>query len=184
MSKKKNIVLWGHMASGKTSLGLSLSKKMGLGFVDTDIWIEKKAKKSIPKIFSERGEESFRKLEAQVIQSLVGCRNQVIAVGGGALENEQNSEILSKLGWTVWINTPIRMLAKRLARSPLQIEKRPLVASRLPSDLQHGSQIDALVDILTEDFERRKKKYAQADIEVDGGLNTIDTLSALLSKGW
>ena len=169
------------MASGKTSLGLSLSKKMGLGFVDTDIWIEKKAKKSIPKIFSERGEESFRKLEAQVIQSLVGCRNQVIAVGGGALENEQNSEILSKLGWTVWINTPIRMLAK--VSSPLQIEKRPLVASRLPSDLQHGSQIDALVDILTEDLSDGKK-YAQADIEVDGGLNTIDTLSALLSKGW
>ena len=69
MSKKKNIVLWGHMASGKTSLGLSLSKKMGLGFVDTDIWIEKKAKRFLN--FPERGEESFRKLKPRLTSLLL-----------------------------------------------------------------------------------------------------------------
>jgi len=184
MSKKKNIVLWGHMASGKTSLGLALSNKLGLGFIDTDLWVEKKAKKSIRKIFEDRGEEAFRKLEAEVVQSLLGCRNQVIAVGGGAVENDQSLDTLVKLGWTVWINTPVKVLVQRLIDKPLELEHRPLIASCLAGKLGPSEQIDALEKLLTEDLNQRKVNFAKADIQVDGSLSTIDTTSTYISRSW
>ena len=94
MKKGKNIVLWGHTASGKTSLGLCLARKIGLGFIDTDKCIEKKEKKDISEIFEGHGEDYFRKVEAELVQSLKTCCNHVIAVGGGTLQYGKNQEIL------------------------------------------------------------------------------------------
>ena len=78
--KKRNIVLVGHMGSGKTTVGKELAKRTQLKFYDIDKEIEKIAKKTINKIFEHDGEAKFRKLEEISIidgnqNTLFGVRN-------------------------------------------------------------------------------------------------------------
>ena len=58
-----NIVLFGFMATGKTTIGKILSEKLGYGFLNTDQLIEEKIGKEIKQIFEDQGESYFRKLE-------------------------------------------------------------------------------------------------------------------------
>ena len=57
---KKNLVLLGMMAVGKTTLGRMIAKSQGLEFIDTDKHIEKKNLMSIKQIFEQKGEKFFR----------------------------------------------------------------------------------------------------------------------------
>ena len=52
---KKNLILTGMMGSGKSSVGKSLSERLNMNFVDTDILIEEKLSLSIAKIFETKG---------------------------------------------------------------------------------------------------------------------------------
>ena len=58
MESKKNIVFLGMMGSGKSIIGLLISKKLNLQFYDIDQLIEKELKMSISDIF-EKKEKSF-----------------------------------------------------------------------------------------------------------------------------
>jgi len=60
---RKNLVLLGMMAVGKTTLGKIVAKKQKLEFVDTDSLIEKKNSMTINEIFKTKGEIYFRKEE-------------------------------------------------------------------------------------------------------------------------
>ena len=64
MESKKNIVFLGMMGSGKTSIGLLVSKKLNLKFYDIDQIIEKELEMSISVIFQKKERnfsESLRK---------------------------------------------------------------------------------------------------------------------------
>ena len=63
----KNIYLVGFSGTGKTSVGQALSKRLGWEFVDTDQLITDSTNKSIPEIFTECGEQYFRKLESEIL---------------------------------------------------------------------------------------------------------------------
>ena len=64
---KKNLVLLGMMAVGKTTLGRMVAKNQGLEFIDTDKHIEKKNLMSIKQIFERKGEKFFRMEEKNEI---------------------------------------------------------------------------------------------------------------------
>ena len=67
MKLNKNLILIGMMASGKSTIGILLAKKLNLKFFDTDFIIEKKAKMKIVEIFQKKGEPYFRNLEKKII---------------------------------------------------------------------------------------------------------------------
>ena len=60
MKSKENIVFLGMMGSGKTSIGLLLSKELKLKFYDIDNLVEEEIGMKIAKIFETKGEEFFR----------------------------------------------------------------------------------------------------------------------------
>ena len=64
---KKNLLLTGMMGVGKSTLGKRLAKKLKLKFVDIDEIIEAKEKNIIKKIFENKGENYFRKIEKTII---------------------------------------------------------------------------------------------------------------------
>ncbi len=66
MKSKENIVFLGMMGSGKSSLGYLISKKLNLDFYDTDNVIERKIGMKISKIFKEKGEFFFRRVEEKI----------------------------------------------------------------------------------------------------------------------
>lgn len=127
-SEKENIVLIGMPASGKSTVGKLLSAKLGRKFIDTDILIEEKAKKSIPEIFSEYGEAGFRKIEAEVIREASAITGTVIATGGGAVLREDNVEALKRNGRLYFIDRPLCDLIptddRPLSSTKEAIEKR------------------------------------------------------------
>ena len=67
-----NLVLIGYRATGKTTLARHLAQRLGWDWIDADVEIERRAGKSIARIFAEQGEPAFRDLEAAVIADLCG----------------------------------------------------------------------------------------------------------------
>ena len=84
------VALIGFMGAGKSTVGRLLAARLGYAFVDMDQQIEAKSGKPIREIFSEQGEEAFRRLEADALAALASRRRVVIAAGGGAPMREEN----------------------------------------------------------------------------------------------
>ena len=77
---KKNLVLVGMMASGKTTLGKIVAKKQNLKFIDTDLNIEKRNSMTINEIFEKKGEEFFRIEEEKETLKCLKKNNCVISL--------------------------------------------------------------------------------------------------------
>jgi shikimate kinase len=83
------------MGSGKSTLGRLLARAMSLEFVDLDRAIVKKAGKTIPEIFADRGEKHFRDLEHEaLLDALRGRSPTVVACGGGVVLRPDNRALL------------------------------------------------------------------------------------------
>ena len=83
MKSKENLVFLGMMGSGKTSVGLIVSKKLKSNFFDIDEEIEKECGIKIIKIFETKGETFFRKIEEDITLKVLKNSNCVISLGGG-----------------------------------------------------------------------------------------------------
>jgi shikimate kinase len=85
------------MATGKTTVGLELARKLGMEFVDTDELIASRHG-PITGIFAERGEAEFRAIEREVAQELGARSGLVIATGGRMLLDPDSFTALSETG--------------------------------------------------------------------------------------
>lgn len=123
---QQNIFLVGLMGAGKTTIGRTLARKLGLEFIDTDHEIEARTGVSIPVIFEIEGEEGFRRREMQTIADLATRSGIVLATGGGAVLKAENREVLHRQGWVVYLNVPPHLLFERTKhdrnRPLLQVE--------------------------------------------------------------
>ncbi len=128
MKEKENIVLIGMPASGKTTVGNILAKKMNREIVDTDELIVKREGKSISTIFSEYGEEYFRHVESEIIEEVSAKTGVIISTGGGTVLNGSNVNSLKKNGRVYFIDRPLEALIptsdRPLASTQAAIEKR------------------------------------------------------------
>ena len=76
------IVLLGYMASGKSSIGKALAKKLNIQFTDLDSFIEENEEQSISEIFNNKGEVYFRNKEGFYLRKLFNIDgNSVISLG-------------------------------------------------------------------------------------------------------
>ena len=107
----ENITLIGMPGCGKTHIGRILAQRLGKEFVDVDKYIEDMAGISIPQIFSESGEEVFRRLETEALDQLGKCSGLVIATGGGCVTRSINYPLLHQNSKIVWIQREIESLA-------------------------------------------------------------------------
>jgi len=120
---KKNLVLLGMMAVGKTTLGKIVAKKQELKFIDIDASIEKKNSMTIKEIFKKKGEKFFRMEEEKEVLKSLEKNNCVIALGGGAFMNKTLRENILKNSISIWLNVDIKTLSKRVKWN----QKRPLL---------------------------------------------------------
>ena len=88
------IVLVGFMGAGKTSVGQLLAARLGLRFADTDRVIEQRHGRSVRQIFAEDGEPAFRAAERDVLAELMRGPDAVVAVGGGAVQEQSSRRLL------------------------------------------------------------------------------------------
>ncbi|GAB4170369.1 MAG: shikimate kinase [Geothermobacteraceae bacterium] len=145
-----NIVLVGFMGCGKSTVAAELARKCAWQAVDLDELIVSQAGRSIPGIFAEDGENTFRQLETEALRNLVGRRGLVVATGGGIVLREENWNLMRQLGPVVFLQTDPGVIRSRL-QGP---SGRPL------ADGQSWS------DILAR-YQQRLPLYRQADVTVD-----------------
>lgn len=117
------IVLVGPMGVGKTTVGKRLASTLNLEFRDTDrIFVERFG--SIEEFFELRGEESFRRLEEQIVSEAI-TRPGVVATGGGAVLSQDTRDAL-KHTHVIYLKTDGTHMANRLSQG-----KRPLIRNGL-----------------------------------------------------
>ncbi len=156
MPGSRKIYIIGFMGSGKTTAGKELAAELGWNFLDLDILTEEKAGKSIPDIFSEHGEEYFRKIESEALKSLEYKTDTIVSTGGGAPCFEDNMDFMLKTGFTVYLKLTPDQLCKRLADSK---GERPLIKNL-------GK--DELLAFIENTLHSRKEWYNKADLVVEG----------------
>jgi len=109
------VFLVGFMASGKSSVGQELARRLGWDFVDLDARIESRERQTVPEIFRDRGEAGFRLAETSALRDLLTeslQRSRVVALGGGAFVQEGNRELLGQ--WpSVFLEAPASELWQR-----------------------------------------------------------------------
>ena len=122
MKSNENLVFLGMMGSGKSSIGFLVAKKLKLNFIDIDKEIEKKNKTTIKKIFEEKGEKFFRKIEEKLTLKKLKLSSTVISLGGGGFTNNNIRKEVLKNHLSFWLNWESEILLKRIKNS----KKRPL----------------------------------------------------------
>ena len=65
-TKHNNITLIGMPASGKSSIGVVLAKRLGMQFIDVDLVIQEKTGMLLKEIIAKHGDEGFRKIEDDI----------------------------------------------------------------------------------------------------------------------
>ena len=113
MEPDKNIILIGMPAVGKSTIGVLLAKQLKYSFLDTDIYIQSREKKSLQEIIRARGTLGFCDLEERYILS-VKVANHVIAPGGSVVYRQKAMEHLQSDGMIIHLDLALKHLKKRL----------------------------------------------------------------------
>jgi len=156
-----NLIITGFSGTGKSLVAMEVALRLNWNFIDTDDEIVKQTGKPIAEIFRQDGEDKFRELERETIRKACQRRQIVIAIGGGAIVDPQNYELLAKTGLIVCLEAKPETIYERLFReaaSSPDREVRPLLAVDNP--LERIRQLKA----------SRQPYYAKADwtIHTDG----------------
>jgi shikimate kinase len=145
------VALVGFMGAGKSVVGRELAAALGIPFVDTDDLIVARAG-PIDAVFSARGEAAFRALEAEIVTAAAAevlVRPCVLALGGGAVLNDEVRTALARLPHVVWLAAPAGVLWERVratdeAERPLATDEASfaaLLAGREPLYREVATQI-------------------------------------------
>jgi shikimate kinase len=113
------------MGAGKSTVGRIVAGRLGLAFVDTDAEIERRAGRPIAAIFAQDGEAAFRRMEAEVCREIAGGRDQVIALGGGALLDEATRRAFEQTSLIVCLTCALDEILRRVGDDPA----RPLFSA-------------------------------------------------------
>ena len=156
------------IGAGKSSVGRSLHRRIGLALRDTDEIVTSKFGMSIPEIFAEHGEKKFRGAETEALRHMRTEGQTIIITGGGIVLGKENVEILKRLGVIVWLDGDEETLFARASRK----RNRPLLETKNPRKS------------FSEILDARRPLYANiADIRVDTSVLTDEEVAvAILVK--
>ncbi|MCX5708468.1 MAG: shikimate kinase [Candidatus Omnitrophica bacterium] len=146
-----NIYLVGFMGTGKSSVGLRISREIKGDFIDLDKFIEEQENKTISDIFKEKGEPYFRGLEKNFLKDVAVKKNQIIACGGGIVIDPDNIKLMKSNGTMVCLTASPDVIMERTRKS----NHRPLLNVPDPQEAIRALLAD------------RQKFYSQADITID-----------------
>ena len=158
MKDRPNVVLIGMPGCGKSTVGVVLAKRLGLGFLDTDLLIQAAAGRTLQQIVDAEGHEHLRDAEERAVLS-VDAAGAVIATGGSVVYSPTGMAHLRQQGVLVYLEVDLPTLVTRVGdHSDRGLAKRP----------------DQTFEEL---FEERVALYRQyAEITVDGSGPTTEAV--------
>ena len=129
----QRIILIGYMGAGKTTIGRTLARELGLEFYDLDWYVENRYRKRIPEIFAERGEEGFRAMERTMLHEVAEFEDIVLSCGGGTPCFFDNMDFMNQRGETIYLKATPEVLQQHLRMGK---SKRPLLEGKSPEELE------------------------------------------------
>lgn len=127
------IILLGYMGSGKTTVGKSLARDLGMSFYDLDWYIEGRMRKTVRQIFEERGEEGFRKIEHNMLHEVAEFEDVVVSCGGGTPCFFDNIDYINRQSQSVYLKCTPDVLYGHLKMGKTV---RPLLLDKTPEEVQ------------------------------------------------
>ena len=152
------IILIGYMGAGKTTVGKSLAKELGVPFYDLDWYIESRMRKTVAQIFAEKGEEGFRKIEYNMLHEIAEFEDVIVSCGGGTPCFFDNIDYMNQQGPVIYLKTEPEVLYKHLVMSK---NDRPLLRGKSP---------EQLITFIREQLEKREPFYSKARYTLDVSL--------------
>lgn len=148
---KQHIFMIGFMGVGKSTVSKALSSRYQVAETDTDKRIVEKEGKAITDIFADSGEEYFRSIETQVLDTLENEAPCIVSCGGGMVMREINVEKMKKQGKILLLTASPETIYERVKDS----NDRPILNGNMN------------VEYIKELMEARRPKYeAAADIVI------------------
>lgn len=135
------VVLCGPMGSGKTAIGRRTAARLEVGFRDIDHDIEAETGRTIPEIFADDGEATFRELEHHAVVRALGAHDGVVSLGGGAVVDERTRTALAHYraegGVVVFLDVNVKNAMHRVGHDA----NRPMLRSEGESPRRRWVQI-------------------------------------------
>lgn len=121
------------MGSGKTTVGHALSQDLNLPFYDLDWYIESRMHSTVKEIFDTKGEESFRRIEHNMLHEVAEFEDVIISCGGGTPCFFDNMDYLNQQGETVFLKCTPDVLYQHLKMGKTV---RPLLLNKTPEEVR------------------------------------------------
>ena len=118
---------------GKSTIGRIVAERLGLQFVDTDLFVESRYHTTISSMIGCCGIDKFRKRERVALLELLQAEDTLIATGGGLPIWEDNMDRMLAHGLVVYLRSPLDLLAERLYSVRAT---RPAVAEKTHSEVR------------------------------------------------
>lgn len=110
---KSNLTLIGMPGAGKSTVGVILAKKLGLGFIDTDVLIQINQQKTLQQIIDESDQLNLRAIEEGEIQK-INIENHVIATGGSVVYSKKAMAHLLGISKIIFLEVTFEEINKRI----------------------------------------------------------------------
>lgn len=162
LSDSRNLIFVGMPGSGKSTVGVLVAKRLGLGFIDTDLLIQQKAGCTLQDIVNQKGYLALRQIEEEVLLQL-NVEKYVISTGGSAVYSDAAMKHLKRKGVVVFLDISLDTVVARIGDYSLRgISKRPE---------------QSLIEL----YEERSALYSRyADIMIQGDALSQDQACELL----
>ena len=175
----QRLYITGFMTSGKSTIGPILANVIGWAFKDLDKEIEKAEGMPVVEIFSQKGEEYFRKIEHEFLLDLSEENLLVLSLGGGTIINKNNLSLMKSTGKIVYLKSSPEMIYQRVKNKIDRPIFRDLVLSDKSTPQDFISRIKELQKV-------REPYYSAADFSIDTDKTrigvTVDNLVKILRK--
>ncbi|RLD20829.1 MAG: shikimate kinase [Bacteroidetes bacterium] len=150
--------------SGKSTVGRLLAAELSLVFFDLDAEIISSQGKSIAEIFSEGGEELFRKIESETLINTINKETPfVMAAGGGTPCFLDGMQKMNDAGTTIYLDTPIDLLLSRTKKK----QHRPLLGEN------HAEKLKELLKTRKDCYSKANYELQTKNLELAGKIEGI-----------
>lgn len=166
-----HIFFVGFMGAGKTTVARNLGELFKRRYVDTDLLISRRAKKSVARLYEEAGVEGYRKLETETLRHLKLQKSYLVSCGDGIVERPENIQLFRDMGKVVYLDISLDDALQQIQAK----DHRPLLGSYAQTKRLYASRkplYEAVADytITIPRFEFAQVAYQIGELLWDEGL--------------